>query len=145
MFSKDEAAQMRKEFWTSFGKSFPRKWLLYNTKIKGFDFKFQADRKNASVCLDIEHVDEIANELLYDQMLSLRTLLETEIPEIIFDAEYELESGKIIKRIYIPFDKKFSIHNKNTWRDCYEFYIENMEKLELFFYEYEDFIRQAIN
>ena len=143
MFSKEEAAQLRKEFWTSFGKSFPRKWLLYNTKIKGFAFKFQADRKNASVCLDIEHVDEIANELLYDQMLSLRTLLETEIPEIIFDAVYELESGKIIKRIYIPFDKKFSIHNKNTWRDCYEFYIENMEKLEVFFYEYEDFIRQA--
>ncbi|MBL4642309.1 MAG: DUF4268 domain-containing protein [Flavobacteriaceae bacterium] len=145
MFSKEEAAQLRKEFWTSFGKSFPRKWLLYNTKIKGFALKFQADRKNASVCLDIEHGDEIANELLYDQMLSLRSILETEIPEIIFDAEYELESGKIIKRIYIPFDKKFSIHNKNTWRDCYEFYIENMEKLELFFYEYEDFIRQAIN
>ncbi len=145
MFSKEESAQIRKEFWTSFGKSFPRKWLLYNTKIKGFAFKFQADKKKAAVCLDIEHVDEIANELLYDQMLSLRTLLETAIPEIIFDAEFELESGKIIKRIYIPFDKKFSIHNKNTWRDCYEFYIENMEKLEIFFYEYEDFIRQAIN
>ena len=112
MFSKEEAAQLRKEFWTSFGKSFPRKWLLYNTKIKGFALKFQADRKNASVCLDIEHGDEIANELLYDQMLSLRSILETEIPEIIFDAEYELESGKIIKRIYIPFDKKFSIHKR---------------------------------
>jgi len=145
MFSKEESAQIRKEFWTSFGKSFPRKWLLYNTKIKGFAFKFQADKKKAAVCLDIEHTDEIANELLYDQMLSLRVLLETEIPEIIFDEAYELESGKIIKRIHIPFDKKFSIHNKNTWRDCYEFYIENMEKLELFFYEYEDFIKQAIN
>jgi hypothetical protein len=144
MFSKEEATQLREEFWTSFGKSFPRKWLLYNTKIKGFTFKFQAGKKNASVCLDIEHVDEIANELLFDQMLSLRVLLETELPEIIFDPTYELESGKIIKRIYIPFDKKFSIHTKNTWRDCYEFYIENMEKLELFFYEYEDFIRQAI-
>ena len=57
--------------------------MLYNTKIKGFALKFQADRKNASVCLDIEHGDEIANELLYDQMLSLRSILETEIPEII--------------------------------------------------------------
>ncbi|WP_026777595.1 DUF4268 domain-containing protein [Polaribacter sp. Hel_I_88] len=144
MFSKEEAAQLRKLFWTSFGKSFPRKWLLYNTKIKGFAFKFVADRKKAMVCLDIDHPEEIANELLFDQMISLKVLLETELPEVIFDDAYELESGKIIHRIYVPFDKKFSIYNKNTWRDCYEFYMETMPKFELFFYEYEDFINQAI-
>ncbi|TVZ57343.1 uncharacterized protein DUF4268 [Lutibacter sp. Hel_I_33_5] len=145
MFSKEEAAQLRKEFWTSFGKSFPKKWLLYHTRIKGFAFKFVADRKKAMVCLDIEHPDEIANELLYDQLLSLKALLETELPEVIFNEAYELDNRKVIKRIYIPFDKKFSIHNKNTWRDCYEFYVDTMPKLELFFYEYEDFIRQAIH
>ena len=62
MFSKEESALLRKEFWISFGKSFPRKWILYNTKIKGFSFKFVADRKKALVTLDIEHPDEIANE-----------------------------------------------------------------------------------
>ena len=144
MFSKEEATQLRKEFWISFGKSFPRKWLLYNTKIKGFAFKFVADRKKALVCLDIEHPEEIANELLFDQITSLKTLLEAEIPEVIFSDEYELEKNKIIKRIYVPLEKKFSIYNKNTWRDCYEFYFETMPKFELFFYEYEDFINQAI-
>lgn len=144
MFSKEESARLRKEFWTSFGKSFPRKWLLYNTKIKGFSFKFQADRKKASVCLDFEHPEEIANELLYDQLISLKKLLEAEIPEVIYDAEFELESGKFIRRIYVPYEKKFSIHNKETWRDCYEFFVETMPKFELFFYEYEDFIKQAI-
>ena len=144
MFSKEEAAQLRKLFWTSFGKSFPRKWLLYNTKIKGFAFKFVADRKKAMVCLDIDHPEAIANELLFDQMISLKVLLETELPEVIFDNAYELESGKIIHRIYVPFDQKFSIYNKDTWRDCYEFYMETMPKFELFFYEYEDFINQAI-
>ena len=144
MFSKEEAAQLRKLFWTSFGKSFPKKWLLYNTKIKGFAFKFMADRKKAMVCLDIEHPEEIANELLFDQMLSLKTLLENEMPEVIFDNSYELESGKLIHRIYVPFEQKFSIYNKNTWRDCYEFFVDEMSKFELFFYEYEDFIKQAI-
>ena len=144
MFSKDEAALLRKEFWTSFGKSFPRKWLLYNTKIKGFSFKFVADRKKAMVCLDIEHPEDIANELLFDQIVSLKVLLEAELPEVIFNDAYELESGKIIHRIYVPFDKKFSIYNKNNWRDCFEFYVETMPKFELFFYEYEDFINQAI-
>ena len=141
MFSKEEAAQIRKEFWTSFGKSFPRKWLLYNTKIKGLSFKFVADRKKAFVCLDIENPDELVNLLYYDQLLSLKVLLETELPDVIFNDAYELESGKKIHRIYVPFEKKFSVYNKNTWRDCFEFFVEIMPKFELFFLEYEEGIK----
>ncbi|MFC4269537.1 DUF4268 domain-containing protein [Polaribacter marinivivus] len=141
MFSKEESARLRKEFWTSFGKSFPRKWLLYNTKIKGVAFKFLADRKKAMVCFDIENPDELTNLMYYDQMLSLKSLLENEIPEVIFDNNYELENGKVIHRIYIPHQQKFSIYNKNSWRDCFEFFYETMSKFELFFLEYEDFIK----
>lgn len=141
MFSKEEAALLRKQFWTSFGKSFPRKWLLYNTKIKGIAFKFVADRKKAMVCLDLENPDELINLLYFDQMLSLKTLLENELPEVIFDDSYQLQNGKEIHRIYVPYDKKFSIHNKNTWRECYEFYVETMNTFELFYYEYEDVIK----
>ena len=141
MFSKEESAALRQEFWTSFGKSYPRRWLLYNTKIKGVNFKFVANRKNAMICLDIEHSDEIANEILYDQILSLKTILiQDYLPEVIFDSSYQLENGKIIRRIYINHTVKFSIYNKNTWRDCYEFYVKNMPKFERFFYEYEDVI-----
>jgi hypothetical protein len=141
MFSKEEAAVLRKEFWTSFGKSFPRKWLLYNTQIKGFSLKFVANRKNAAVCIDIENPDALINLLYFDQMLSLKALLETAIPEIIFNDEYELDSGKTIHRIYVPFEGKFSIHNKNTWRDCFEFFAETMPKFESFYQEYEEVIK----
>lgn len=145
MFSKEESAQLRKAFWTSFGKSFPRKWLLYNTKIKGFSFKFVADRKKAMVCLDLEHPDAVANELLYDQLVALKSIITTEyLPNAIFDEAYTLENGKVIHRIYVAHTQKFSIYNKNSWRDCYEFFMETMPSFELFFYEYEDFIKQAI-
>lgn len=146
MFSREESARIRQEFWTSFGKSFPKKWILYNTKIKGFSLKFVADRKKAMVCIDIEHNDEIANELLYDQMLSLKTILTEEfLPQIIYDSSFELDNGKIIRRIYVNHESKFSIHNKNTWRDCYEFFVETMSQFELFFFEYQDFIKQGIS
>jgi len=145
MFSKEESAKLRQEFWTSFGKSFPKKWILYNTKIKGFSFKFVADRKKAMVCLDLENPDEDFNELVYDQLLSLKTILTDEyLPEVIYDDSYELENGKIIRRVYVNHESKFSIHNKNTWRDCYEFFVETMPKFELFFYEYEDFIKSIL-
>lgn len=141
MFSKEEATTLRKDFWTSFGKSFPRKWLLYHTKIKGFSFKFVADRKKALVSLDIENPDELVNLLYYDQLLSLKTLLQNELPQVIFNDEYELKNGKKIYRIYVPFEGNFSIYNKNTWRDCYIFFEHTMTKFELFYYEYEAIIK----
>ncbi|MDA9093247.1 DUF4268 domain-containing protein [Polaribacter sp.] len=142
MFSKDDSEKLRKEFWTSFGKSFPRKWLLYNTKIKGVAFKFQADRKKACVCLDFENPDEAANLLYFDQLLSLKNLLiENHLPEIIFDDEYLLDNGKVIQRIYVPFEEKFSIHNKNTWQQCYEFFVASMTEFEAFYCEYETVIK----
>ncbi|ANW95124.1 hypothetical protein AXE80_01910 [Wenyingzhuangia fucanilytica] len=145
MFSREESARIRKEFWVSYGKSFPRKWLLYNTKIKDFGFKFVADRKTAEVTLDIESADEEQRELLFDQILSLKNILESEyLPEVIFDKEYVLENGKLISRIYIVHSKKFSIHNKDTWGECYAFFNETMSQFELFWYEYEDYIRQAV-
>lgn len=144
MFSKEESRQLRELFWTSYGKSFPRKWLLYNTKIKDVSLKFQADRKSASVCIDIEHEDEYNRLEQFEKFESLKTILETEyLPEVIFDDDFYLEkSGKIICRIYVPFQEKFSIHNKNTWRQAYEFFNKNMDLLETFFLEYKDFIDQ---
>ena len=141
MFSKEESTSLRKEFWTCFGKSFPRKWVLYNTKIKGLSFKFVANRKNAMICLDIENPDKMANKILFEKIPSLQTILKEEyLSEVIFDDSYRLENEKIIHRIYINHKDKFSIYNKNTWSSCYNFYVEVMPKFELFFLEYKDII-----
>ena len=50
MYSKEEAAKLRQEFWISFGKSFPHKWILYKTKVKSIQFRFYFDAKKAMVC-----------------------------------------------------------------------------------------------
>ena len=63
MFSKEESRILRQEFWTSFGKSFPRKWILYDTKLKGLNFKFHFDTKSAFVVLDLE--DDLENRINY--------------------------------------------------------------------------------
>lgn len=141
MFSKEESRQLRQEFWTSFGKSFPRKWILYNTKIKGLSFKFHFDTKKALVALDIE--DDLENRInCWERLTSLKSiLLEEYVPNAIFEETYFLENGKELSRIYIPLDKKVSIHNVNTWRDTMEFFNSNMERFESFFLEYRDIIK----
>lgn len=145
MFSKSESAQLRKLFWTSFGKSFPRKWRLYNTQLKDFSFKFVANQKQAMVCLDIESYDKVKNQLLFEQLVELKTILiEEYLPEVIFDENYLLENGKIIHRIYVKYQQKFNIHDKNTWQSTYQFFNETMHQFELFYDDFEDFIKQAI-
>ncbi|MFT5243620.1 MAG: hypothetical protein ACJA1H_001493 [Glaciecola sp.] len=140
MFSKEESRQLREEFWTSFGKSFPRKWILYDTKIKGFSFKFDFDVKKALVTLDLE--DDLEKRIKnWEKLQSLKSILVNDyLPEVIFEEEYYLENGKEISRIYIPLEQKVSIHNKNTWRDVMVFFNETMHQFELFFEEYHDIL-----
>lgn len=140
MFSKEESRRLRHEFWTSFGKSFPRKWVLYDTKLKGFSFKFHFDNKTALVALDLE--DSLENRIKYwEKLLALKTiLLNGFLPEAIFEEEYLLENDKEISRVYVPLEQKVSIHNKNTWRDVMSFFNEKMSLFEAFFEEYKDVI-----
>lgn len=140
MFSKQEAQQFKKEFWTAFGKSFPRRWLLYNTKIKDFSFKFFADNKKAEVALEIEMKDEYLRTAYYDKIWSLEDILKGYIGQFEKDAKYRLNNGKVVSRIWVGIDQ-VSIFNKNTWQKIFEFFVEKMQGFETFFGDYEDFIR----
>lgn len=145
MFSKEESAALRKEFWTSYGKSFPRKWLLYNTQIKDFSFKFVANQKQAMVCLDIESYDKTKNELLFEQLLEIKSnLLEDYLPDAVFDELYPVANGKLIHRVYVTYNGEFNIHNKNTWQGVFLFFNEAMHQFEEFYEDFEDFIKRAI-
>jgi hypothetical protein len=140
MFSKEESRILRQEFWTSFGKSFPRKWILYDTKLKGFSFKFHFDTKMALVALDLE--DDLEHRITYwEKLEALKTILRDEyLPEAIYEEAYFLENGKEISRIYVPLQQKVSIHNKKTWRAVMEFFNDKMNLFEVFFEEYKDVI-----
>ena len=141
MFSKENSRLIRQEFWTSFGKSFPRKWILYNTKIKGLSFKFYFDTKKAFIALDLE--DNLENRIkCWEKLIALKNiLLDNYLPDAIYKEEYYLENGKEISRIYVPLNQKVSIHNKNTWRDTMAFFSEKMTLFEAFFEEYKEVIK----
>lgn len=141
MFSKEESRLLRQEFWTSFGKSFPRKWLLYNTKIKGLSFKFYFDTKKALVALDLE--DDLENRInCWERLLALKSILLSDyLPNALYEETYYLDNGKEISRIYVPLEHKVSIHNKGTWREVMEFFDRKMQLFEAFFEDYKEFIK----
>ena len=141
MFSKEESRYLRETFWTSFGKSFPRKWILYHTKIKGLSFKFYFDTKSAFVSLDLE--DDLENRIeCWEKLVALKSILTEEyLPDAIYEEVFYLENGKEISRIYVPLEAKVSIHNKNTWQQVMEFFNAKMTLFEAFFEEYKDVIK----
>lgn len=142
MFTKQEAQHLRKEFWITFGKSFPRKWLLYDTKIKDFSFKFYADPNKAEVSLDIEMSDELFRNAYYEKIWSLENMLREEVGDFQKEEFYTLENGKIISRIWVT-KENVSIYNKETWREIFEFFVDKMEGFERFYEDYQDFIKDV--
>lgn len=142
MFSKQEAQKLKQEFWTAFGKSFPRKWLLYDTKIKDFSFKFSADNKKAEVSLDIEMKDELYRNAYFEKLESLENLLLEEVGKFEKDEFYTLENGKLIARFWVELHG-VSIYNKASWQQIFEFFVEKMTAFEDFFLTYEDYIKSV--
>jgi hypothetical protein len=141
MYSKEEAQQIKKEFWTAFAEAYPRKWLLYDTKIKDVTFKFYIDNKKAQVLLDIEPKDEEKRKIYYEKIESLKTILhEDYLPEAILERNFYLDNGKVISRIWIE-KLNVSLNNRSYWPEIFEFFSETMTKFELFFFEFEEYIK----
>lgn len=135
MYSKVEVKALRQLFWISFGKSFPRKWTLYNTKIKGLEFKFHFDKKSAMVCLDIDDTIERRLEL-WKKIQSLQAvLLENYLPNALFEEIYYIDQDKDISRVFVLLEG-VSINNKNTWQQTMEFLSLSMNQFESFFEDY---------
>lgn len=141
MFNYEESKKLRQEFWTSFGKEYPHKWLLYDTQMKEIQLKFTFNRKFAQVSLDIIDNDELIRAYYFEKLRSLQSILKEEyLPEIIFEENYELPESKVISRIYVQLDK-VSIHNQNDWHLVKEFLAKNMMLLEDFFNDFSEFIK----
>lgn len=141
MYSKEESQKMKREFWVAFAEKYPRKWVLYDTKIKDFSFKFYVDNKKAQVLIDIEHRNDDKRNAYYEKLEALKNILEEEfIKDLVFEKEYTLESGKTISRIWV---EKLGIgfSNRNYWDEIFDFYFEKMNALELFYLEYDEFIK----
>ena len=141
MYTKEEALHIKKEFWVAFAAVYPRKWLLYDTKIKDVAFKFFIDNQKAQVLLDIEPKDEEKRKIYFEKIESLKTiLLEDYLPDAILERNFYLENGKVISRIWVE-KLGVSLNNKNNWQQIFDFFNETMMPFENFFLEHEAYIK----
>jgi hypothetical protein len=141
MFSKQEASQLRQEFWTTFGQymqpvlSAERSkinWINYKTGEKGIQFRMQADNKTASVSIDLIHPDKGIQQLYYDQFLQLKKLLELALEE---QWNWQLhsydENGKVISKISTTLTP-VNIYKKEDWPKLISFFKPRIMALDAF-------------
>lgn len=142
MYSREESQRIKREFWVAFAEKYPRKWVLYDTKIKDFSFKFYVDNKKAQVLIDIEHRSDEKRNAYFEKIEALKNILEDEfIKDLVFEKNHTLESGKTISRIWV---EKLGVgfSNRNNWDAIFDFFNENMHALEMFYLEYDEFIKE---
>lgn len=141
MYSKEETQKLKREFWVTFAEKYPRKWMLYDTKIKDFSFKFYVDNKKAQVLIDIEPRNDEKRTAYFDKLEALKNILEDEfIQDLVFERNYVLENGKTISRIWVE-KQGLGFSNRNNWDEIFDFYNEKMDALERFYFEYDEFIK----
>lgn len=140
MFSKEESRHLRQSFWIAFGKSFPKKWILYKTKLKELDFKFHFDTKKARVAIEIDSTDVLIRKYYFEKLEGLKSQFEEAIVGVQFHQSYWLENNKEIATVFIALEN-VSIHNKNDWATVMQFFVQNMEKFESIWADFEDYIK----
>jgi ribosome-binding factor A len=143
MYSREESQKIKREFWVAFAEKYPRKWVLYDTKIKDFSFKFYVDNKKAQVFIDIEQRSDEKRTAYFEKLEALKNILEEEfIKDLVFEKNYTLESGKTISRIWTEI-QGVGFSNRNNWDTIFDFFYEKMNALEMFYLEYDEFIKDV--
>ena len=141
MYSREETQELKRAFWIAFAEKYPRKWLLYNTKIKDFTFKFFVDNKKAQVLIDIEPKDDIKRIAYFEKLESLKNIIDEEfLKDLVYEKNYYLENGKAISRVWVE-KSGVSISNKSYWNEIFNFFNDKMNALELFYEQYDEYIK----
>ncbi|MDR2009692.1 MAG: DUF4268 domain-containing protein [Bacteroidales bacterium] len=151
MYSKEESAQIRKDFWIAFDVysrkylGAYRKWLTYNTGIKDLVLKFDVNRENAKVLLSVENRSEDKRFDIFVKLKEYELLYEDILGSgWIWDEQFILDNDKEVCAIYKQLDN-VNIYRKETWTLIFDFFAVEMLKLEEMFEEVKPFIKGIKN
>ncbi|MCC9167020.1 DUF4268 domain-containing protein [Pontibacter harenae] len=141
MYTREQASQLRQSFWTTFGnyiaphpaaEGLRVNWINYKTGIKDVYFRMRADKREASIAIELTHPDAEIQEMFYEQFLELKNYLHDTLGE---EWEWELHSsdefGKTISRIYKEL-KPVNVFNKDDWPALISFFKPRIIALDEF-------------
>ena len=141
MYSKQEASQLRQEFWTAFGQYMNPilsaegekiNWINYKTGEKNISFRMHADNKKAIIAIELNHKDIDIQQIYFEQFLQFKNLFDGALQE---EWNWQLhtydEHGKTISRIFKE-KTGVSIFQKSDWPELISFFKPRIIALDTF-------------
>ncbi|NDK57492.1 DUF4268 domain-containing protein [Pontibacter fetidus] len=141
MYTREQASQIRQAFWTAFGQyiapqlsaeGYRTNWSNYKTGYKHVYFRMRAEKKSATISIELTHPDPDIQELYFEQFEELKTLLHETLGE---EWEWELhgedEEGRTISRIYKELPS-VNVFNKEDWPQLISFFKPRIIALDEF-------------
>ena len=151
MYSKDELKNLQLEFWESFAsfcevqpylRGRKKVWTLYDTKVRGVELKFDANREGAFVILEVNHRSEEARLEMFERLTWYKETLETDFPEgLIWDICFVRDTGKQVARIYTA-KLGIDFHRRQDWGEFFGFMASQMYLLERNFMSIAEYLRE---
>ncbi len=117
MYSREELKQLKQEFWKSFAtfcelqpylRNRPKMWMLYNTKVRGVELKFDATRSAAYVILEVNHKKEDERLKMYEKLTWYKHEKLAHYASEAYDIKYNFECFGV-------FDEVEGIHARGDW------------------------------
>jgi len=149
MFSKEEAKELRLEFWQKLSnrtrrlpgqKGRKRLWIGDNTGINGLDLRFDVGREKIIVALEINKKKEEDRLALYEKLEAAKGLFEREFEgPLIWDFAYTKDNGRDVCRVYV--EQPGDMYVRETWPEIFTFMIDRMIRLEKAFLEVKDYLK----
>ena len=141
MYSRQEASQLKQEFWTAFGQYMSPifsaegekvNWINYKTGEKNIAFRMHADNKKASIAIELNHKDKGIQQIYFEQLQQFKNLFTSIVQE---NWSWQLhthdEHGKIISRISTE-KSGVSIFQKSDWPQLISFFKPRIIALDEF-------------
>ena len=109
MYTREEASQIRSEFWTRFGQYMrpipgadgkKKNWLNYKTGVRDIFFRLNADKVEARVSIEVRHAEAASRENVFAKFKAFRPVLEDFTKEKWnWETALQDENGKDFARI----------------------------------------------
>ncbi|MEH6308796.1 DUF4268 domain-containing protein [Olivibacter sp. CPCC 100613] len=141
MYSKEEASKLKQTFWTTFGQYMSAvpssdglkiNWINYKTGFKHLSFRMDADKKEASIAIEISHPDTGIQALFFEQFSEYKKILENCLGEVwLWQLHIKNEHGKVISRISRQIDS-VSVFKQTDWPILISFFKPRIIALDEF-------------
>lgn len=141
MYSKQEAAKLKEEFWTAFGLYMAPilsaegeriNWINYKTGEKHIQFRMQSDNKKASIGIELSHNDPDIQQLYFEQFVQLKKIFQNVVEEEwLWVQQVTNEHGKTISRIYTEING-VNTFKKDDWPRLISFFKSRIILLDEF-------------